>query len=77
MKQYVIYGLAGVGGVYLTTKVTGYILRRYRKQIKASVIDKAAEFFADDETEEETEEKKDDPLVAAFAAYLNAKKGAN
>ena len=79
MKHYIINGLAIVGGGFIVTKTTGYILKKYRKQIKASVIDKAAEFFSeeDEQQEEEVEDKKDDPLVAAFAAYLSAKKGAN
>ncbi len=78
MKHYIVNGLAIVGGGFIVTKATGYFLKRYRKQIKASVIDKVANFFSEDEDQpdEEVEDKKDDPLVAAFAAYLNAKKGA-
>ena len=76
MKKYVVNGLAVVGGVYLAKKASGYILNRYKKEIKASVIDKAAAFFAEEDEPEEKKVKKEDPLIAALSAYLNAKKGA-
>ena len=72
MRKVIIGGFAVIGGAYVIKSVGSYILKTYRKEIRAVVLDKTVTYFF--EEDEEDDNSHDDPLKAAIMAYMDAKK---
>lgn len=72
IRKFVIGGLAVVGGGYAVKTLTSYVLKTYRQEIRAVVLDRTVSYFFEDI--EEDEAAPEDPLKAAIMAYMDAKK---
>lgn len=73
MRNILIGGLAVAGGLYLTKVTANYVLTKYKKEIRAYVIEKVVSYFFTDEDGEEIDDSE--LIMTAINAYLK-KKGA-
>ena len=73
MRNILIGGLAVAGGLYLTKATAKYVLTKYKKEIRAYVIEKVVSYFFTDEDGEEIDDSE--LIMTAINAYLK-KKGA-
>ena len=71
MGRFIVKGLAVVGGLYLAKTASQYALKKYKKEIRAYVINKVVDYFLVEEEGEEID--KNEILMMTMNAYLKQK----